>query len=181
MPHLGTQGGNESYAAAINAAGQVVGTAQTDTSIPGRFSGIGCRRDRPGHLEAGDDATSVAIGINDLGQVVGYTDIDAGIVEHAFLWTQAGGMQDLGSLGNGSANRSEAWGVNNGGQVVGRTGTSAGVRGFVWTEAGGMVDLNTLVPPGTTQVLVIAQGINDSGEIVGTSLTFRALLLTPVH
>jgi probable HAF family extracellular repeat protein len=181
MPHLGTQGGNQSYGNAINAAGQVVGSAQTDSSITRAFlwDRIAGVKDL-GTLKPADGSTSLAIGINDLGQVVGYTDTDAGIVQHAFRWTQAGGMEDLGSLGTGSANRSEAWGINNVGQVVGRTGTSAGLRGFVWTEAGGMVDLNTLFLPGTTHVVVLAQGINDSGEIVGTSLNFRALLLTPV-
>jgi len=126
----------------------------------------------------------VGIGLNDLGQVVGYTDTDAGIVEHAFRWSPASGMEDLGSLGTGSADRSEAWGINNVGQVVGRTGTGtgagSGLHGFVWTEASGMVDLNTVLAPGTTQILVIAQGINDRGEIVGTSHDFRALLLTPI-
>ena len=185
MPHLGTQGGNASYANAINAAGQVIGVSQTDHSIAraflwGRDGGV----TDLGTMKPADNSTSVGIGLNDLGEVVGYADIDAGIVEHAFRWRPVGGMQDLGSLGTGSADRSEAWGINNVGQVVGRTGKGAGpggdLHGFVWTEAGGMVDLNTVLVVGTTQIVVIAQGINDQGEIVGTSHDFRALLLTPV-
>jgi probable HAF family extracellular repeat protein len=181
MPHLGTQGRNQSYGNAINASGQVVGVAQTDHSIARAFlwDRVAGVMDL-GTMKPTDDSTSVAIGINDLGQVVGYADTDAGIVVHAFRWSSAAGMEDLGSLGTASADRSEAWGINTAGQVVGRTGTSAGLHGFVWTEAGGMVDLNTVLAPGTTQILVIAQSINDHGEIVGTSHDFRALLLTPV-
>jgi len=185
MPHLGTQGGNQSYANAINATGQVIGVSQTDHSIARAFL---WERDGGvtdlGTMKPADNSTSVGIGLNDLGQVVGYADTDAGIVEHAFRWSPASGMEDLGSLGTGSADRSEAWGINNVGQVVGRTGTGSGagsgLHGFVWTEASGMVDLNTVLAPGTTQILVIAQGINDRGEIVGTSHDFRALLLTPI-
>jgi len=185
MPHLGTQGGNASYANAINAAGQVIGVSQTDHSIPRAFL---WERDGGvtdlGTMKPADNSTSVGIGLNDLGQVVGYADIDAGIVQHAFRWSPGAGMEDLGSLGTGSADRSEAWGINNVGQVVGRTGKGPGpggdLHGFIWTQAGGMVDLNTVLAPGTTPILVIAQGINDRGEIVGTSHDFRALLLTPV-
>lgn len=179
MPHLGTQGGNASYASAINAQGQVVGSADTDVSYRAFLWDQGTVVLDLGSLKPGDTANSLAIAVNDLGQVVGYSDTDAGIVQHAFLWSGAGGMQDLGGLGTGAANRSEGWAINNVGQVVGRTGTSAGLHGFIWTAGAGMVDLNTLIHPGTMQTLIIAQGINDRGEIVGTSNVERALLLTP--
>ena len=131
-----------------------------------------------GTLTTGDVAVSVAIAINDLGQVTGYAQTDAGTT-HAFLWSTTTGMQDLGALGTGGADHSEAWAVNNAGVVVGKTGTPTGVHAFVWTPERGMVDLNTLVPPGTG-LLDLAQGINDSGEIAATTTGLRALLLTPV-
>jgi probable HAF family extracellular repeat protein len=185
MPHLGTQGGNQSYASAINGTGLVVGVAQTDHSIARAFLwGRGTGVVDLGTMSAAEDSTSTAIGINDLGEVVGYASIDAGIAQHAFLWTATAGMQDLGSLGTGGSDRSEAWGINGVGQVVGRTGTGSGpggeLHGFIWTADGGMVDLNTVLVPGATQIIVHAQDINDQGQIVGTSHDFRALLLTPV-
>ena len=62
---------------------------------------------------------------------------------HAFSWTQADGMVDLGTLGGTS---SIAFAVNEGGQVVGdsRTAGDAATHAFSWTEEGGMVDLGTL-------------------------------------
>ena len=56
---------------------------------------------------------------------------------HAFSWTQADGMTDLGTLG--AARTSSAVNVNAAGQVV---GISEG-HSFSWTKAGGMVDLGT--------------------------------------
>jgi probable HAF family extracellular repeat protein len=73
---------------------------------------------------------------------------------HAFSWTQAGGMIDLGTLGGPS---SQAWGVDNG-QVVGDSD-----HAFSWTQAGGMIDLGTLGGP-----VSVARGVS-SGQVVGWS------------
>ena len=43
-------------------------------------------------------ASSGAEAVNDSGQVVGGSQTASG-ANHAFLWTQAGGMVDLGTLG----------------------------------------------------------------------------------
>jgi probable HAF family extracellular repeat protein len=101
---------------------------------------------------------SSAYGINDAGEVVGtsYTDrYNAG--PRAFLWTEDGGMQDLGTLGN--AGGSEARGINNAGQVVGASGPHA----FLWSSGGGMRDLGALSQPEGTRALAI----NDAGQVVG--------------
>ena len=59
---------------------------------------------------------SHAYGINDAGQVVGWSDTAAG-ASHAFITGPNGvGMTDLGTLGGGY---SYAYGINDAGQVVG--------------------------------------------------------------
>jgi len=83
---------------------------------------------------------------------------------HAFIWTQSGGMKDLGTLPNGTS--SIAWGVNSSGQVVGDSYDGAGKsHAFLWTAASGMKDLGTL--PGASESL--ARGINEAGQVVGYS------------
>ena len=60
---------------------------------------------------------SWALGINDAGQVVGYSATDNG--GHAFITGPDGaGMTDLGTLGG---DESYANGINDGAQVVGRS------------------------------------------------------------
>ncbi|MCO6177605.1 autotransporter domain-containing protein, partial [Ciceribacter sp. RN22] len=94
-----------------------------------------------------DGGIAVARGVSaDGGVVVGGAKTADGEY-HAFRWTEAGGMQDMGALGEVS--RSEAFGVSGDGSVVvGQNITdNVGVsttRAFRWTEADGMVILGTL-------------------------------------
>jgi probable HAF family extracellular repeat protein len=64
-------------------------------------------------------SSSYATGINDSGQVVGYSDT-AGDAFHAFLYS-GGVMSDLGTLGGVN---SLAFGINDSGQVVGYSDTA---------------------------------------------------------
>jgi probable HAF family extracellular repeat protein len=113
----------------------------------------------------GAAGTSIAYAANGDGSVVvGETDMppQGGIAvpPHAFRWTQAGGMQDLGSLGLDST----AYAVNSDGSVVvGYGGLAAGGRrGFRWTQATGMQDLGTL--SGLNQAA--ATSVSGDGAIV---------------
>jgi probable HAF family extracellular repeat protein len=112
--------------------------------------------------------TSGAVAVNNSGQVVGTSDMirSAYLPDHAFSWTQAGGMVDLGSLGG---SRSEATAVNDSGQVVGDSTTASGyVHAFMWTQPGGMVDLGTLGDAsGFTDSYATA--VNGGGQVVGYS------------
>ena len=108
--------------------------------------------------------SSEATAVNDSGQVVGRAETSSGDV-HAFSWTHAGGMVDLGTLVGGK--ESEATAVNASGQVVGWSYTSSGnIHAFSWTHAGGMVDLGTL-GSGSSE----ATAVNASGQVVGWSYT----------
>jgi len=86
---------------------------------------------------------SKASGINDAGQVVGYSETADGQY-HAFITGPNGvGMTDIGPPGGGF---SWATGINKTGQVVGWSGNGAdGTHSFITGPNGtGMTDLSTL-------------------------------------
>ncbi|GAA1971465.1 hypothetical protein GCM10009776_37950 [Microbacterium deminutum] len=166
MRDLGTLGGLNSYGVDINVWGQVTGTSDTSNEAAHafRWTSSGGMQDL-GTLDIGGSSGTA---INELGQVIGvslFPDPDTGQDvprQHAFRWTAAGGMQDLGTLGGGST---EATAINNRGQVVGSSYLSNGHHhAFLWTPTRGIRDLGTLGGANSSAI-----GINDLGQITGSA------------
>ena len=154
------------HAGGINTSGQIAGDSVNPTNhvdeatvwqadLTPTFLGV-----------LGTGFESRAYAINDAGQVTGnsYTG-DAQNSLHAFLFSN-GTMKDIDTL---NSQASWAFGINSNGVVVGQVANqpnSLAYHAFVFM-GGSMMDLNTLIPAGSGLTLYQANGVNDSGEIVG--------------
>ncbi len=117
----------------------------------------------------GQAGGNIAYNINNLGQVVGNSDLPGDTTFHAFLWTRRTGMQDLGTLSGDVASVSIS--INEGGSVVGASlDASFNPGAFLW-EKGVMTDLNTLIAGDSPLYLLTGCSINSRGEITGLGLT----------
>ena len=188
---LGTLDGTNSFAFAVNDAGQVVGEA--DTFIPGKgfpsnrafiyrdgkmedlgSLGYFCTRPEEDSEEEYCFERSSATDINNREQITGFSSTENQGYQHAILITK-GEMQDLGPLGG-----NPSWGqaVNDSGQVVGSSLTTgdAAYQAFLYDRET-MYDLKDLVidPPAGFSMWD-ALDINNFGQIVGLNY-----LLDPLY
>jgi len=195
-----------SFTNAINNTGQIVGqNSQLDTYPVTIFLGHatswtnGVATDL-GTLGGAADTgypfgySSSANGINDLGQIVGYSTTApipwgwngwAGSSPiHAIPWPTNGAMRDLGTLPGDEF--SAASKINFFGTVIGTSGNTDDIgslgRPFIWSERTGMQDLNTLIRGGSGWVFKSVSDINVWGQIVGDGMLNgqpHGFLLTP--
>lgn len=183
MTALNHLGGENSFAAGVNAKSQVVGWAETAVHDPTcnapqvlqfravMWSAGGSQVQQLGPLPG--DSTSAATAINNRGQVVGISgecDVAVGrrSATHAVLWDN-GTVTDIGNLGGNFWHTPMA--INDRGDVVGFSNPPDGdidadsVRAFAWTRSGGIKDLGKLAGDAFSQAL----GINSRGQVVGVS------------
>jgi probable HAF family extracellular repeat protein len=108
---------------------------------------------------------TVPFGLNDDGQVVGFSFVEGNAAGHAYLW-DSGEMTEIGTFGGSN---SIGWAINSLGAVAGyaHVRNDRTVIAFVYQD-GRKVRLGTLGGPFSA-----AYGINDKGEVVGDSLIDR--------
>ena len=164
--NLGTLGGSDSQATAINDVGligQIVGHAKTpsDQTHATLFSGTGDNNTDLGTLGGN---SSYALDINNSGQIVGKASLANSTNSRATLFSGTGSNNtDLGTLGG---KNSFATAIDNSGNIVGAADI-AGVfptsHGFIFRD-GKMTDLNDMIDaPDVT--ISVATDINESGQI----------------
>lgn len=163
----------------INDGGDIVGSGFHSGALHAFLYHGGEVTDLNRFLPGGTDwVLERAEGINTKGDIVCIGK--RGQTSHAFLFS-GGVMADLGALAD-FPNLVEAH-LNNNGQVVGKAETASGTQQCAFLYEGGkLTDLNRTVPPEAHWSLMEANGINDSGVVVGTGEhegKGRAFLLTP--
>jgi probable HAF family extracellular repeat protein len=169
------KGDNESSGFWINNSGDVVGCSDTQTIegypctglVAGQHAFLWTKSGGMKDLGTLPGASvSGAIGINDSGTVVGYSNVKGqpAINFVATSWNTAGTITNLGTLSGG--NSSAAFEINSAGVIAGDSFTSSGiVNATSWTN-------NKIKSLGTLPKAIFTAGldINDNGYIVGESV-----------
>jgi probable HAF family extracellular repeat protein len=163
MVNPGSFGGGSLYGFAngVNQAGAVVGLSSDASGFThafllqnGVFTDLGSF--------SGTSGYSNAYAVNKLSQVVGVSLLNG--ADRGFLWSQ-GQLTDLGALAGG-AQTSRAYAINDQTQIVGESAAAGSPVGhaFLW-QNGQMTDLGVLTGNNSS----LAQGINNAGQVVGSS------------
>jgi uncharacterized membrane protein len=116
--------------------------------------------------------------VNEAGDAVGFAVFPNEFTTHAALWPQEKKIKDLGTVAGD--NCSFAWDINERGQAVGLSFAEKGScnypsptitvqRAVLW-DNGSIIDLNTQIARDSGLRLVLAQQINDRGEIAGVGV-----------
>lgn len=145
----------------INSTGEVVGATNSNGAIHATLWYSGNTADL-GTLSG--TVESRATGINDSGQIVGWSQDFNSAIQHPTLWDGTS-ILDLGTLGGAGG---EATAVNKLGQVAGSSSTGDGAafhgtHATLW-DGSSVTDLGTLGGRDSA-----ANGINDAEQVVGWS------------
>lgn len=176
---LGTLGGAESIAFAVNNFGEIAGGASNQIAdsnasffVPGTGTQMHAAIWRNGFIQdlhtLGEGTDSMAFNVNDLGQVAGMsftnntTNAATGLpTVDIFLW-ENGKMIDLGTLGGAFSSLNE---LNNSGQVAGFSDLVGDLTSHpIIGDRRGMKDLGTFGGDNGN-----AAWLNDAGQVVGTA------------
>jgi probable HAF family extracellular repeat protein len=160
--NLGALSAGSSVASAINNNGLVVGSAY---DIHGRA--------RPYYKAPGGAMTALSFFggakvVSDSGVILGFQEISG--KSQAFSWING----SMTSLGAGLSSNSFASSINTHGEIVGYFVPQTNVNHAYYWGAGNAFDLNDAIDPGSGWVLSTADGINNSGVIVGSGFIHGA-------
>src|SRR5262245_58488306 len=111
-------------------------------------------------LDSGASPDVYVKGINNNGQMVGYT-VDVNGVSHATLWDNTG-PHELPYLSD--THSSEAYRINDAGQIAGKAAVSASASHAAYWDVDGAVDVGAFGTAGS-----FAQDISESGQVGGAS------------
>ncbi len=166
---------DQTVANAINLAGQVAGVFTVGLDDQARYwvTPESSAADIP---RLGTAGQSQALGLNDAGAVVGWSDTSNG--RRGFLWTPgAPGATGLPTLGGDFG---EAHGINRHGDVVGisKVADDAPRHAFSYRVGGSIIDLGTLT--GSASDSSFGYGVNDAGEVVGDSEAAGSTVRNPL-
>jgi probable HAF family extracellular repeat protein len=169
MRDLGTLGGPDAFATAINQFGQIAGESYTSKHIH-RRTGIPTEdpflwtNGKMIDLGTLGGTTGFSVWLNDWGQVVGVSNLAGDVYSHGFLWDR-GVLRDLRPPANGG-NYSWTYWINELGDVVGGATLSGDELNdaMLW-RFGKPIDLGAI----GEDVCSEATGMNDFGQIVGIS------------
>jgi probable HAF family extracellular repeat protein len=178
---LKTPGELYGVAAYINESGQSVGAsgscAPFDTNSLLNLNEVramfweanGRPHELPNLGGAGGMAGNHACNLNRSGQAVGHSELINNTTFHATFWPSLNKVIDLGTLDGDYA--SLGLGINDGGTVVGASlDADFNPRAFVW-QHNSLIDMNTLLNENVGIYLILAESVNNRGEVIGLGVT----------
>ena len=164
--------GGYTQANGINDGGQVVGTGGLPSGVNRAFISTNGTLTMIAPLGGGNPATSAlsnwANGINNAGTVVGTSELVPGGLQQAFFTAPSGTPVSLATRNSGGNFQSSTAGtaIATDGDIVGYGVVGSASHAFFAPNAGGpLVDLGTLANASSSMAL----GVNDNGQVVGTS------------
>ncbi|MCL4197198.1 MAG: hypothetical protein KJZ69_06865 [Phycisphaerales bacterium] len=188
MTDLGTLDGSRgSQAIAINNSGLVVG--QATSAFYGTWRPVVWENGQIidlGTFRPENYGDGVCIGLNEAGDVVGYTSRDVR-TNQAFIYRNG---EKTALPEKPYWTNSFAWSINDNRQIVGAARThDLGTQdiGVIWEWNRPVRYLAHLIPPRSDWFIGLAIGINNAGQITGTGYRLsdpgytKGYLLTPVH